>query len=312
MTATVDEVQQRLDEANARFWDELCGTRLAQDIGITDRSSASLHKFDDAYFRMYPYLLPTVRPDEMAGKAVLEIGLGYGSLSQKLAEAGAHYTGMDIAEGPVRMVNDRLRMAGLPGKAVRGNALAMPFPDASLDYLVSIGCFHHTGNVQKCLDETYRVLRPGGACVVMLYNKFSFRQWRRRPLATLRERFRDRFGGDRRLDAAALRGEYDAHVDGTAAPEVTLHSVRELRRRFGRFCQVQVEKQNCDRLFLSHDIAISFREMRGRLAALYWANMDKRNRKPMVSLRDICIPRKRLLGTLGRWLGLDLYVRAVK
>lgn len=279
MTATVDEAQHRLDEANARFWDELCGTGLAQVVGITDRSPASLRKFDDAYFGMYPYLLPTVRPEEMAGKAVLEIGLGYGSLSQKLAEAGADYTGMDIAEGPVRMVNDRLRMAGLPGKAVRGNALAMPFADGSLDYLVSIGCFHHTGNVQKCLDETYRVLRPGGACVVMLYNKFSFRQWRRRPLATLRERVRDRFGGDRRLEADALRGEYDAHVDGTAAPEVTLHSVRELRRRFGQFRHVEVQKQNCDPLFL----------VRGKYIA-----------------------RERLLGTLGRWLGLDLYVRAVK
>jgi SAM-dependent methyltransferase len=279
MTATLDEAQQRLDEANARFWDELCGTGLAQVIGITDRSPASLRKFDDAYFGMYPYLLPTVSPEEMAGKSVLEIGLGYGSLSQKLAEAGADYTGMDIADGPVQMVSDRLRMTGLPGKAVRGNALAMPFPDGSLDFLVSIGCFHHTGNVQKCLDETFRVLRPGGACVIMLYNKFSFRQWRRRPLATLRERFRDRFGGDRRLDVDALRGEYDAHVDGTAAPEVTLHSVRELRRRFGRFKEVEIRKQNCDPLFL----------VRGRYIA-----------------------RERLLGSLGQWLGLDLYVRAVK
>ena len=279
MTGTVDEAQERLDEANARFWDELCGTGLAQVIGITDRSPESLRKFDDAYFGMYPYLLPTVRPEEMAGKAVLEIGLGYGSLSQKIAEAGADYTGMDIADGPVRMVNDRLRMAGLPGKAVRGNALAMPFPDGSLDALVSIGCFHHTGNVQKCLDETYRVLRPGGTAVVMLYNKFSFRQWRRRPLATLRERVRDRFGGARRLEADALRGEYDAHVDGTAAPEVTLHSVRELRRRFNRFRQVEIAKQNCDPLFL----------VRGKY-----------------------IPRERLLTSLGRWLGLDLYVRAVK
>ena len=280
MTAAVgDDAQQRLDEANARFWNELCGTGLAQHLGITDHSPESLRKFDDAYFALYPYLLPTVRPEEMAGKRVLEIGLGYGSLSQKLAEAGADYTGMDIAEGPVRMVNDRLRIAGLPGRAVTGNALAMPFADGSLDYLVSIGCFHHTGNVQKCLDETHRVLRPGGTAVVMLYNKFSFRQWRRRPFATLRELVRDRFGSDRRLEADALRGEYDAHVDGEAAPEVTLHSKRELRRRFGKFSKVEIRKQNCDNLAL----------VRGKY-----------------------IPREWLLSTLGRRLGLDLYVRAVK
>lgn|SRR5262245_6755091 len=271
--------QQRLDAENARFWDELCGTGLAKHLGITDHSAESLRKFDDYYFEMYPYLLPTVRPEEMSGKSVLEIGLGYGSLSQKLAEAGVDYTGMDIADGPVRMVNHRLRMAGLPGKAVRGNALAMPFPDESLDYLVSIGCFHHTGNVQKCIGETHRVLKPGGTAVVMLYNKFSFRQWRRRPFATLRELARDRFGGYRRLQADKLRGEYDANTDGTAAPEVTLHSIRELKGRFGRFREVRVRKQNCDHLIL----------VRGRY-----------------------IPRERLLSTLGRTMGLDLYVRAVK
>src|SRR5215218_741038 len=111
VTAALDsptDAQHRLDEANARFWNELCGTGLAKHLGITDHAEASLRRFDDAYFGMYPYLLPTVRPQEMAGKAVLEIGLGYGSLSQKLAEAGADYTGMDIAAGPVRMVTDRL------------------------------------------------------------------------------------------------------------------------------------------------------------------------------------------------------------
>ncbi len=274
-----DESQTQLNEANARFWNELCGTALAQSLGVVDHSPQSLQRFDDAYFAIYPYLLPIVAPEKMARKAVLEIGLGYGSLSQKLAEAGAIYTGMDIANGPVQMVNDRLRLAGLDGRAIVGNALAMPFPDESLDALVSIGCFHHTGNVQKCLDETYRILKPAGTCVVMLYNKFSFRQWRRRPFATLREKIRDRFGGDRRLDADTLRGEYDAHVDGTAAPEVTLHSIRELRRRFGRFQHVEIRKQNCDPLFLT---------------------------------RERYIPRERLLGTLGRWLGLDLYIRAIK
>ena len=274
-----DEAQKRLDAANARFWDELCGTGLARSLGLTDHSPASLQAFDDAYFRLYPYLLPTVRPEELAGKPVLEIGLGYGSLSQKLAEAGAGYTGMDIADGPVMMVNHRLALAGLPGKAVRGNALAMPFADGSFDAVVSIGCFHHSGSVQKCLDETYRVLRPGGVAVVMLYNKFSFRQWSRRPVATLRELARDRFGrADRRLGEAGLRGEYDARSDGEAAPEVTLHSVRELRRRFSGFRRVRIRKQNCDNLVL-------------------WRRY---------------IPREWLLTTLGRGLGLDLYVRAEK
>src|SRR3954466_7241161 len=98
----------------------------------------------------------------MRGSRVLEIGLGYGTLSQKLAEHARSYRGLDIAAKPVAMVNHRLRMSGPAGRAVQGSALAMPFPDSSFDFVVSIGCFHHTGNLQRCLDESFRVLAPGG------------------------------------------------------------------------------------------------------------------------------------------------------
>ena len=41
----------------------------------------------------------------MRGKKVLEVGLGYGSVAQRIAENGAVYTGLDIAEGPVEMAD---------------------------------------------------------------------------------------------------------------------------------------------------------------------------------------------------------------
>src|SRR6476620_4257503 len=112
--------QAAIDNQNAEFWNSLCGTSLATALGITDGSEASLKKFDDWYLYRYPYLLKHVPTEMMAGRDVLEIGLGYGTLSQKIAEAGARYTGLDIAVRPVEMVNSRIRQKRLAGKAVRG------------------------------------------------------------------------------------------------------------------------------------------------------------------------------------------------
>src|SRR6478735_7751813 len=101
-----------IDQANAEFWNELCGSQLAESLGLNDHSPNSLRKFDDAYFEMYPYLLPFIGPQRWKGKKVLEIGLGFGSLGQRIAEAGADYYGLDIAENPVRMINQRMELIG--------------------------------------------------------------------------------------------------------------------------------------------------------------------------------------------------------
>lgn len=263
-----------IDAANAAFWDELCGSAFAQALGIRDHSKASLERFDRAYLDMYPYLLEHVPVHEMRGKEVLEIGLGYGTLSQQIAQAGGRYNGLDIAAGPVRMVNHRLAMAGLGGQAVQGSMLECPFPDQSMDRVVSIGCFHHTGDLKRCIDETWRVLRPGGMAHIMVYNQFSYRQWLRWPMATLHAALG-------RTDAAtdARRRAYDANAAGTAAPETVFTSITRLRAMMSAFASVTVARENCDPVTL-----------RGR----------------------VLIPRERLLASLGRLSGLDLYATARK
>ena len=97
-----------VDERNKQFWNELCGTQLAKQLGVHDSSPESLKRFDDWYFDFYPYLYKHIPFADMRGKKVLDVGLGYGTVAQKLAESGADYQGLDIAEGPVAMANHRL------------------------------------------------------------------------------------------------------------------------------------------------------------------------------------------------------------
>lgn len=239
MTETSSASNVALDQRNAAFWDELCGSAMARDLGIGAVSVESLTRFDAAYFDFYPYLEAYI-PERVDGVRLLEIGLGYGTVSAELVRRGADFHGVDIAGGPVEMVRQRLRLAGVQGegeRVVQGSALALPHSEASFDRLYTIGCLHHTGDIPGAVNEIRRVLRPGGIAVVMLYHRHSFRQLVKVALPTLLRRQRTT------EQVAAL---YDTNQEGEAAPHVEYVSRRDVRRIFADFSEVDIDVRNFD------------------------------------------------------------------
>jgi SAM-dependent methyltransferase len=271
--------QQQLDAANSAFWTELCGTSLARAVGIEDASSESLARFDSAYLDLYPYLeryLPW-----SSGERLLEIGLGYGTVGQLLANRGLDYHGLDISPGPVGMMAHRLEMSGIGdagARVMQGSALAIPHPDESFDVVVSIGCLHHTGDLVRAIEEVHRVLRNGGQAMIMVYNRRSFR---RTVMLPLRMRLRG-MRRDPRRRAEFVRATYDADAAGTAAPATEFASAGEIRRMCAGFSRVVVRRENFDEFVLS---APGF---------------------------HIGIPRRAFLNNIARIAGTDLYVTATK
>ena len=284
MTAPMTAMsQEQIDSRNASFWSELCGSGLARALGITEHSPDSLAKYDDEYLRYYPYLRRYVDAEELSGKLVLEIGLGYGTLGQLLASRGCRYYGLDIAETPVAVTRYRLSLLGEGGvedRVRRGSALDIPFDDGLFDQVYSIGCLHHTGNLTRAIAEVHRVLKPGGKALVMLYNKYSWRQLMSVPL---RDRLRAvcSWGGaaDDPHASEQMRARYDGNAKGDAPPHTDYVSRAEARRLFSRFRTINIQCHNCD---------------------------------PVARKGRIIVPRRFLLGNLGRLLGLDLYIRVQK
>ena len=260
--------QQAVDEQNASFWETLCGWNLAQHAGITGRGEDDLRRFDELYLGFYPYLEGYV-PEDFGGKKVLEIGLGYGTLGQLIASRNADYYGVDISEGPVANLGRRLSWLGLPeDHAVQASVLKLPFEDATFDYVYSIGCLHHTGDLERSVQEVHRMLVPGGRAVVMLYNRHSVRRLRYAVVRMLRGR------RGRSLDDE-LRGVYDAHDSGEAAPHTDFVSKAEVLHLFSDFASVKIDVQNFDGYGFG-------------------------------------IKREWFLGNLARVVGLDLYIVADK
>ena len=224
-----------VDERNTAFWDTLCGWNMARAAGITGTSPDDLRRFDELFLEFYPYLESYI-PNDLTGKKVLEAGLGFGTLGQLLAMRGAEYAGVDIAAGPVAVMRQRMEWLGRSAEVVQASVLELPFDDRSFDYVYSIGCLHHTGDLQKGIDEVHRVLVPGGRAVVMLYNGHSLR----RAL----HRARNLFGSG--ASEEEFRAIYDAHESGEAAPHTDFVSRAEVRRLFGRFSRVRIDVQNFD------------------------------------------------------------------
>lgn len=219
-----------LDERNAEFWDELCGTSLARSIGITGHAPDDLARFDRAYLDFYPYLSDYLPAGDLTGQRVVEIGLGFGTLGGVIVRRGATYVGVDVAPGPATMMRHRLAAERRGGGVVRGSALALPAATGSIDLVYSIGCLHHTGDIQRGVSEIRRVLRPGGSAVVMLYN----RRWLRRLSLRLVGRDPDQH----------LRAAYDRDSAGRAAPHTDFVSPSEVRRLFRDFRHVSIDHRN--------------------------------------------------------------------
>lgn len=275
----VSSGQARIGKTNAQFWNELCGSRLAHSVGMREVSPKNLCRFDDAYMAFYPYLWEYVVNEELEGKKILEIGLGYGTLfGQVLALGDCEYYGVDIAKGPVAMMRYRLTQLGRGGqeRVQVASALDIPYKDACFDYVYSIGCLHHTGNLPRAIQEVYRILKRGGRAVVMLYNRHSFRQWVHIPLIRLFSLFL-KHRSDFRQRVRAL---YDQNVNGEAAPYTDYVSPVEAKELFGHFSKVKIDVRNFD------DYTFS---------------------KSRIGLR-----REWLLNNVGRFIGLDLYIRATK
>jgi 2-polyprenyl-3-methyl-5-hydroxy-6-metoxy-1,4-benzoquinol methylase len=272
--------QEAIDARNRKFWNELCGSQLAKELGITDSSKESLAKFDAWYLEFYPYLERYVPFQNLKGKKVLEVGLGYGTLSQKIAVAGADYQGLDIAAGPVHMVNQRLSQCGLKGSAVQGSMLQCPFPESTFDWVVAVGCFHHTGNLQGALDETWRVLKSGGRAMIMVYYAYSYRRWAYAPGATIKHLVADKVGLGRGTSSASERerAHYDASTnDGGGAPETAFTSASEMKRLTSKWSRCNVHRENIGQESI-------FRT---------W-------------------PRDKACRVAGPWVGLDIYCELVK
>lgn len=116
-------------------------------------------------------LLELLEP--VSGRRVLDVGCGDGRLAVRLARLGAEVTGLDADPAMLAAAKARAAREGVQVTLVEGDALALPFPDASFDVVCTVTVMCFFADPQPIVDELARVVRPGGRVVLGELNRAS-------------------------------------------------------------------------------------------------------------------------------------------
>jgi ubiquinone/menaquinone biosynthesis C-methylase UbiE len=102
------------------------------------------------------------------GAKILEIAPGPGYLAIALARFRRYdITGLDISRSFVTIATENAAKAGVAVDFRVGDAAALPFADASFDFIVCRAAFKNFSDPIKALREMQRVLKPAGQALVI-------------------------------------------------------------------------------------------------------------------------------------------------
>jgi glycosyltransferase involved in cell wall biosynthesis/ubiquinone/menaquinone biosynthesis C-methylase UbiE len=125
-----------------------------------------------------PWMRATMEFDAHRGHEVLEIGGGMGTDLAQFAQNGARVTDVDLSSGHLKLAKENFAARGLDGRFFVQDAESLVFDDNSFDLVYSNGVIHHTPNSYQVVREMWRVLKPGGRVIVMVYAENSIYYWR--------------------------------------------------------------------------------------------------------------------------------------
>lgn len=137
---------------------EPTGERLIEDAYLGSVGAYVIYQMHAA---SYAFAEPYCR-----GADVLDLGCGSGYGTHRIAALARTAVGVDIADDAVAFASARYSADNLGYRPIRAGE-ALPFADASFDTVLSFQVIEHVHDVRGYLREARRVLRPGGAMVII-------------------------------------------------------------------------------------------------------------------------------------------------
>ena len=112
-----------------------------------------------------------VSPVPLTNQTVVEVSCGHGGGASFLSRTfhPHSYTAIDLNPAAIQLCQTRHHLPALSFK--QGDALNLPFNDASIDALINVEASHCYPDFERFLAEVRRVLRPSGH---FLYADFRF------------------------------------------------------------------------------------------------------------------------------------------
>jgi ubiquinone/menaquinone biosynthesis C-methylase UbiE len=111
------------------------------------------------------------------GCSVLEIAPGPGYLAIELAKLGKFkIIGLDISKDFVHIARRNAKEVGVEVEFRQGSVADIPFPDNTFDFIICTAAFKNFKEPFKALSQMYRVLRSGGAALIIDMNRNASNQ----------------------------------------------------------------------------------------------------------------------------------------
>lgn len=111
-----------------------------------------------------------IRPEELRGKLILDVGCGMGRFAEVATRWGARVVGIDLSaacEVAARNLGEREFVA------LQADVLQLPFAPESFDCIYSIGVLHHTPDCERAFKRLPQYLKPDGTIAIWLYSAYN-------------------------------------------------------------------------------------------------------------------------------------------
>lgn len=117
--------------------------------------------------------LPRLR--DRGARRTLDLGCGPGRHAVFFARAGLESFGLDASAYGIEHAARSARDAGVTLYLKQGSLNALPYPDASFDYVLAFNVIYHgtEADAVRALAEIRRILRPGGMYQATMLSKRS-------------------------------------------------------------------------------------------------------------------------------------------
>jgi ubiquinone/menaquinone biosynthesis C-methylase UbiE len=141
-----------------------------------ERRGTDVNLRTGAQMREYETLADRVARD-VDGK-VLDWGCGWGQVTKLLSDRGVDVEPYDYREDAKAVGRAALERYPEIECTFSAEPVALPYEDDSFDAVVSCGVLEHVQDPDASLDELHRVLKPGGALIIIkLPNRRSYLEW---------------------------------------------------------------------------------------------------------------------------------------
>ena len=230
MTTTIDKVK--------KYWNK----KNIPQQWYSNKTPFTIQWFNELslkrYNTYYEYIKYDAEFENHPGEKVLEIGTGIGTDLIEYAKNGSKVYGIDLGPDQIDLTKLNFKLRNLDYEDLKVcSAENIEYEDETFDLVYSFGVLHHTPDTEKAISEIYRILKPDGQAIIMLYAR-GWKHYLKRCFIhgiLLGKIIKHRFSWQALYDDIS-------EVNG-GSPKTAIYTRKQVKKLFRQFPEIVIKKR---------------------------------------------------------------------